>query len=58
MYGSARKTGEAWEQLELETGFCNLASGYSAEMIKNKVLKSPEDVVGVVVSSARSAEVS
>ncbi|GMH41992.1 hypothetical protein BSKO_09911 [Bryopsis sp. KO-2023] len=39
---------EAWEQLELETGFCNIASGYSAEMIKQRVLDKPGDAVGVV----------
>lgn len=49
MYWFVRKGGEAWQQLELETGFCNLASGYSAEMVRNRVLKGPEDVFGVVV---------
>ncbi len=58
MHAPHRSWDEAYEQLQYERGACNLVQKYTPQLVRQRVLYSPQDTLAVVVRPETALAVS
>ena len=53
MHTAHRSWDEAYEQLQYERGACNLVQKYTPQLVRQRVLYSPQDTLAVMVCAPR-----
>lgn len=54
-HGTCRSWDEAYEQLQYERGACNLVQKYTPQLVRQRVMSTPEDALQVVVRCEATA---